>query len=43
MHYGVVWCCDEEQDMRQLRDDIHLILDGDVRVYRLERRLYQLS
>ena len=24
--------------MRQLRDDTHLILDGEVRVYRRERR-----
>jgi hypothetical protein len=29
--------------MRQLRDDTHLILDGEVRVYRRKRRLYQLS
>ena len=28
--------------MRQLRDDTHLILDGEVRVYRRERRLQTL-
>jgi hypothetical protein len=27
----------KEHDMRQLRDDTHLILDGEVRVYRRER------
>ena len=27
----------KEQDMRQLREDTHLILDGEVRVYRRER------
>ena len=32
---AVVLC--EEHDMRQLRDDTHLILDGEVRVYRRER------
>ena len=26
----------KEHDMRQLRDDTHLILDGEVRVYRCE-------
>lgn len=29
--------CGKEHDMRQLRDDTHLILDGEVRVYRRER------
>ena len=28
--------------MRQLRDDIHLILDGEVRVYRRERSKHTL-
>ena len=34
---AIVLCCGEEQDMRQLRDDTHLILDGEVGVYRRER------
>jgi hypothetical protein len=29
--------CGKEHDMRQLRDATHLIVDGEVRVYRRER------